>query len=82
MDDDAEETPHIKNIIRLFVDINSIVHEGLSADESLIECIYKELLYNDDIKEHLPIPVFSYIAPTIETSFLLYFMLSEGGFET
>ena len=32
--------------------------------------------------EHLPIPVFSFITPTMSTSFLLHIILSIGRFET
>ena len=41
LDDDAEESPHIKDMIYIFVEINSIVHEGFDTDEALIEFIYK-----------------------------------------
>ena len=73
LDDDAEESPHIKDMIYIFVEINSIVHEGLDTDEALIEFIYKELLYNDDNKEYFHIPVFSYTSLTMKTYF--YYIL-------
>ena len=44
--------------------------------------IFQNLLLEDDDKDHLPIPVFSYITPTMTTSFMLHIMLSMGHFET
>ena len=70
-------------MIELFQIINTIVHtdSGEFTDE-YCHFVNNELVYNDDEKEQLPIPVFSYIAPTMKTSFILHFMLSEGHFET
>ena len=41
-----------------------------------------ENLVHVDEKEHLPIPVFSYIIPTMGVSFVLHIMLSMGRFAT
>ena len=41
-----------------------------------------QLYFNDDDKENLPIPVLYYISPTIQTSLLLHYIISEGQFET
>ena len=39
------------------------------------------MLYDDD-QRHIPVPVFSYMKPTIGPRFLLHIMLSMGEFET
>ena len=58
-------------------------HEGLDEQNLLFQHhVYENLLFADDDKNHLPIPVFSYITPTMRASFLLYIMLSMGHFET
>jgi predicted GIY-YIG superfamily endonuclease len=57
--------------------------EVLDEDNHRFQChVYQDLLVDDDNKDHLPIPVFSYITPTMTTSFLLHIMLSMGQFET
>ena len=40
------------------------------------------LLYNDASEEHLPIPVFSYVRPTMGTQFILHILLSVGRYST
>ena len=42
------------------------------------ENFYSRFIYNDDIEEHLPVPVYSYIRPTMGTHFILHIMLSLG----
>ena len=42
----------------------------------------KNLIYDDDHEDHLPIPVFSYIRPTMGTQFILHLLLSLGSFST
>ena len=49
--------------------------------EDFLKHLYKNILNNDDYKDHIPIPVFSYITTTINTSFMLRGMLSIGYFE-
>ena len=58
-------------------------HEGLDEQNLLFQHhVYDNLLFADDDKNHLPIPIFSYITPTMTTSILLHIMLSMGQFET
>ena len=52
-----------------------------SFDHELEEHVHCHLLHTDD-QEHLPIPFFSFISPTISTSFLLHVMLYMGRFVT
>ena len=82
LDIDDDECDHILEMIDLFKTINAVVHEDLEVEDDLRELIFEELIYDDDEKEHLPIPVYSYIAPTMTTSFIIHFLLSEGEFET
>jgi len=74
-------------MIALFTRIHSVVQSVKAVGEGEEETysrvhLYANLLHNDQPKEHLPIPVFSYIKPTIGVSFLLYIMLSMGRFAT
>ena len=96
--DERENEPDIENnvviMIQLFKDINTIVQsndgemnmlESQQRIENIDEFsthVLNDLIHNDDDKDHLPIPVFSYIIPTMSTSFLLHIMLSMGKFET
>ena len=47
----------------------------------IMNSVHSDFLFDDE-REHLPIPVFSYIIPTMGTSFILHIMLSMGRFET
>ena len=82
LDLEEEGTDHIQEMVKLFRKISAVVHEGIDVNDEFRDSIYTELVYDDNDKEHLPIPVFSYIVPTMKTSFLLHIMLSEGQFET
>ena len=82
LDLEEEGTDHNQEMIEMFRKINAVVHEGIDVNDKFRDFIYTELVYDDNDKEHLPIPVFSYIAPTMKASFLLHVMLSEGQFET
>ena len=82
-------------MIQLFKDINTIVQSNdggrsvlqgqqrIGDFDEFSTHVWTQLIYDDDDeKDHLPIPVFSYIIPTMSTSFLLHIMLSMGKFET
>ena len=43
--------------------------------------LQEHMLYDDDLR-HIPIPVFSYVKPTMGARFLLHVMLSLGDFDT
>ena len=76
---------HISIMITLFRRINFVIEsmdERSNENETFYEHVINNLLYDDKDKDHLPIPVFSYITPTMTTSFLLHIMLSMGQFET
>ena len=84
---------HITQMTNLFQKIHSIYfHEDrgrllmneLNNDEYEEFLIHVEsnLMEHDDKEDHLPIPVFSYSIPTMNTSFLLHVLLSMGEFET
>ena len=51
------------------------------VDERLYLFMSNELIYFDDEK-HLPIPVYSYIKPTMGSRFILHIMLSMGRYDT
>ena len=66
---------------------NNIYHhyiDGSSANLTveMVAHIENNLVYNDDHEDHLPIPVFSYIRPTMGTQFILHLLLSLGHFST
>ena len=78
---------YVEDMILVFQKINNMVQNApdeqhSSSDFLVWQHVNKNLLFNDDEKEFLPIPVFSYIVPTMNTSFLLHIMLSMGRFET
>ena len=43
--------------------------------------VYQFMIYEDPAR-HLPVPVYSFIKPTINTRFILHLLLSMGHFET
>ena len=51
------------------------------ADKTLLAFAEKELLYVDK-EDHLPIPVFSKVLPSVGNQFILHLMLRCGRFET
>ena len=53
-----------------------------SEDEEFRTFAYKHLIYKEDSNEHLPIPVYSYIKPTMAPEFILHILLSMGRFHT
>ena len=61
---------------------NVIVHPNNVEDEEFITHATRYLIYNDDEEEHLPIPVYSYIRPTMGTQFILHILLSLGRYTT
>ena len=68
-------------IISYFTRIHNTLLSSNAADTCFRKHVKTNLLYNDE-KEHLPVPVFSYIIPIMGMSFLLHVMLSIGRFET
>ena len=53
-----------------------------NTDQISLNFANKHLFYDDDDDEHLPIPVYSGINPSVETKFILNTLLSLGIFST
>ena len=71
--------------IKLMRDIITITVNGISdtnVNDELYDHILQNIIYSTKEEDHLPIPVYSYIKPTISISFLLHIMLSMGEYET
>ena len=84
---DGSQTNYVTMMINLFQNIDIILECEPDDDINSVEHhfwhhVHNSLLHDDDEKDHLPIPVMSYIAPTMNTSFLLHIVLSMGRFET
>ena len=88
-----EYDDHMLLMVELFKRVHATVQsvdndDRTTAEDSTEEhqdfCrhVFTNLLHDDDNKDHLPIPVFSYITPTMTTSFVLHIMLSMGCFDT
>ena len=60
-------------------------HQNSEFEYEREDVMWKEIkgkfLYDDEHK-HIPIPVFSYVKPTMGARFLLHIMLSMGEFDT
>lgn len=54
---------------------------GSETDHELWAFMNNGILHDDDLR-HLPIPVFSYVRPTMGPRFILHLMLSMGEFDT
>ena len=83
------------NYILLIIDLSKYInmvlesyYDGISSLQSQVDkydfsqYMYKNILHNDDDKDHLPIPVLSNINPTMNTSFMLHVIFSIGIFDT
>ena len=71
-------------MIQLMLTINKVYYgddDNDTFDHEFAAHVHCHLLHTDD-QEHLPIPFFSFISPTISTSFLLHVMLYMGRFVT
>ena len=53
-----------------------------NTDQNFLDFTNKHIFYNDDDYEHLPIPVYSVIKPSIGPYFILNASLSLGRFST
>lgn len=47
-----------------------------------LEHVKKHVMFNSKEEEHLSIPIFSYLRPTISVSFLPHIVLSMGRYQT
>ena len=84
---DGSQTNYVTMMINLFQNIDIILECEPDEDIDSVEHhfwhhVHDNLLHDDDEKDHLPKPIVPYIAPTMNTSFLLHIMLSMGRFET
>lgn len=61
---------------------NARIEELEEDDRDFMEFAEKHLLYDDSKDEHLPIPVFDFIKPTMGSEFLHHVLLSLGRFDT
>jgi hypothetical protein len=66
-----------QEIVALFQDIHHSIQSNTTNDE-----LESRFVFNDDMEEHLPVPVFSYIRPTMGTQFILHILLSLGRYKT
>ena len=58
-------------------------NEQLSREESEFrKFVLNEIIYENSNEDHLPIPVYSYLKPTLGVQFLHHVMLSLGQFAT
>ena len=78
-DDDFNEDSEKKDIYQLFMDINDALSNPQN-DETFVEFIHNHLLFEENLK--LPIPVYSYIRPSMPHQFILHILLSLGRFQT
>ena len=86
-DDEGEERSHaITAMSTIFHEIQLVCENRReNLDEAqIIFLIHVEtnLMVDNDDEDHLPVPVFSYIKPTMGVQFLLHILLSMGRFAT
>ena len=72
---------YLLGIIQLYQEFNSC-DDIESGDRYDKWCFIKEHMIYDDSLKHLPIPVYSYVKPTMGPRFLLHVMSSLGEFDT
>jgi len=85
IDDQAEARVEIAN---LFISLGQFFqsHNSISGDHNYDDCFFtfakEHLVFEESINTHLPIPVYSFIKPTMATQFIHHILLSMGQFET
>ena len=59
------------------------VTEGLTPEEIRFKkFLTKEIIYDSGKDEHLPVPVYSYLKPTLGVQFIHHILISLGRFRT
>lgn len=78
-------TDKMKVFLMNRVKLNGIIHQNrdfeCDDDNDMWEFMKWNLLYDDE-NRHIPIPVFSYVKPTMGPRFILHILLSLGEFDT
>ena len=82
-----EKTPESKVIIYNLFQHVCLLHEEDddsldSNDDAFLLFANKHLIDEDEQHTHLPVPVFSYLKPTMGVHFILHILLSMGKFDT
>ena len=78
-DGDFNEGSGKSDIYQLFIDINNALSNP-QDNETFVDFIHNHLLFEEKLK--LPIPVYSYIRPSMPHQFILHILLSLGRFQT
>ena len=84
---DVQENPEIcmYSFMMKIIDLNKKIIMNIDIendeDKNLWKFIKENLLYDNNDK-HIPIPVYSYVKPTMGPRFILHIMLSMGEFDT
>ena len=70
--------------IQLFYNIRDFIEQGNNCglSDEMKNHLSSNIILNDDHLDHLPIPVYSFIQPTMGIQFVLHLMLSMGRFAT
>ena len=85
LDEIENEGETHQEIIDMFRYLDQVLnHESGVYDEEFYQFAYDHLLcdYDDGFENHLPIPVYSYIKPTMAPEFILHILLSMGRYKT
>ena len=84
-----EEIDHPEMIMISFLLEMKELYEEFNKSEDIRDtdrydklCFIRDNMIYDDHLKHLPVPVYSYVKPTMGAKFLLHIMLSLGEFET
>ena len=71
----------IKSFEKMFKVMNTT--ENLTNEEICFEkFVKKEIIHDSSRDEHLPIPVYSYLKPTLGVQFIHHILISMGRFYT
>lgn len=87
-DENSNDDPYgLRTMILLFYDIKAVIDGDYESDElgssdGFAEHVLKNLVYDDEEEDHLPIPIFSHVKPTTGIPFIMHILLSLGRFET
>ena len=84
--EDVDEQFPIRSMVDLFKKVNEYAskysRDYTVEDQHFLTHVHTQLVYFDDDHEHLSIPVYSYIKPTMGVQFILHILLSMGHFAT
>ena len=84
-DEETEMTHGKKEMLKFFEKLLKVMNptENLTnGEKNFQKFVKKEIIHDSTKDEHLPIPVYSYLKPTLGVQFIHHILISMGKFHT